>query len=276
MKIKPVFDVVISTAGRFDKLELCLNSIYKYATIPITITVIDDACNKEEKSHYKNLIEYDPEKDVNKNGLTYTTYRNETAEGFGGSYNRGAKKAHSPFLTILNDDIELHEGYFDKVFEDMQDSTIGVVGSRLLFPDTSTSKNRPAGKIQHIGISLNIKGGVTHPLIGWSPENPRTQISREVFATTGALFTTRTQLFHNIGGFDPIYGLGYFEDVDYCLKVRQKGFRIWLDSNASGTHYANATSEKNPTAFGNQFQRNAMIFRARWGDSLVCDDFTYG
>ena len=79
----------------------------------------------------------------------------------------------------------------------------------MLFPTNSTSRNRPAGKIQHVGLALDIHANVTHPLIGWSPENPKTQISREVFATTGALFTIRTALFHEVGGFDPIYGLGY-------------------------------------------------------------------
>lgn len=278
MKMKPVFDLVISTAGRFDMLDLCLNAIYKYATHPITITVIDDATKKEEKNHYRHLFEYQPEKDVNRNVVSFTSRRHEKQVGFGGSYNDGARSARSEYLTILNDDVEIHEGYFDKIFNVMKDETIGVVGSRLLFSSNSTQKNRPAGKIQHVGIALDIRASIVHPLIGWSPDNPKTQISREVFAVTGALMTTRTKLFRALGGFDPIYGLGYFEDVSLCLEARKRGYKIWLESSASATHYTNSTTEKNPAAFGNQFQRNAMTFRAKWAESglLFPDNWTYG
>ena len=285
MKKNPVFSIVISTAGRFDTLETCLNAIYKYATFPIEITLIDDATKKEEKVHHKHLFEYDPEKDVNKNIISYTTRRHEKQMGFGASYNEGARGAKAPYLTIMNDDVKIHEGYFDRVFEVMKDPSISIVGSKLLFPTNSTTRNRPAGKIQHLGLALDIHANVVHPLIGWSPENPKTQISREVFAATGALLTIRADIFRAVGGFDPMYGLGYFEDVDLSLKVReyyrrtgQVGGRIWVDTLASGTHYTNATTEKNPTAFGNQFQENMMKFRSRWASSglLVYDLFTYG
>ena len=149
----------------------------------------------------------------------------------------------------------------------MKDDTIGVLGARLLFPENSTSPNRPAGKIQHVGLAMDIRGNVVHPLIGWSSDNPKTKISREVFAVTGALFTIRTRLFKAIRGFNPVYGLGYYEDVDMCLAVRQLGFRIWMDANIGGIHYTNATSEKNPSAFVNQIQQNAMTFRAKWANS---------
>lgn len=272
-----IFSVVVSCAGRFDLLEKCLDALYADATQPITLTVVDDATDKHEKIHYKHLFEHQKDKDVHNNVLSFYTVRNEVQAGFGASYNRGAKGAKSPYLTILNDDVVINPGYFDGVLKVMQDETIWVVGARLLFPETSTSRNKPAGKIQHIGVALDIRGNVVHPLIGWSADNPKTMISREAFAVTGALFTTRTKVFHSLGGFDPIYGLGYFEDVDYNLKVRKIGGRIWFESSIGGTHYANSTTEKNPNAFGGQFQQNAMTFRARWASSglLVFDLWSY-
>ena len=154
MKNNPVFDIVISTAGRFDTLDTCLNAIYEHATFPITITLIDDACKKEEKIHHKHLFEYQKEKDVNGNVVAFNTKRHEKQMGFGASYNEGARGARAPFLTIMNDDVRIHEGYFDKVFEVMKEPSIGIVGSKLLFPTNSTTRNRPAGKIQHVGLAL--------------------------------------------------------------------------------------------------------------------------
>ena len=278
MAKKPLFDIVISTAGRFDLLAKCLDAIYANATQPITITLVDDATKREEKLRNKHLFEYQKDKDVNGNIVEFVTMRNEVQAGFGASYNRGAKSSRAPYLTIMNDDVIINPDYFDKVLEVMKDDTIGVLGARLLFPLNSTQGNRPAGKIQHLGLAMDVRGNVTHPLIGWSAENPKTQISREVFAVTGALFTTRSKLFHTVRGFDPIYGLGYYEDVSYCLNIRQLGFRIYMDANVGGTHYTNATSEKNSNAFGGQLQQNAMTFRAKWANSglLGYDTWTYG
>lgn len=277
MAKKPIFDVVISCAGRFDLLEKCLDAIYANATQPLTITLVDDATKKEEKVHNKYLFEYNKDKDVHNNVVEFNTIRNEVQMGFGGSYNRGAKSSRAPYLTIMNDDIIINSDYFDKVVEVMKDETIGVLGARLLFPDNSTSQNRPAGKIQHLGLAMDIKGNVVHPLIGWSASNPRTQISREVFAVTGALFTTRSRLFHAVRGFDSDYILGYYEDVSYCLSIRKLGFRIYMDMSVGGIHYTNATSEKNPNAFGKKIRQNAMTFRAKWEETgmLGYDFWTY-
>lgn len=277
MAKKPTFDIVISTAGRFDLLAKCLDAIYANATQPLTITLVDDATKREEKLRNKHLFEYQKDKDVHGNVVDFVTMRNEVQAGFGASYNRGAKSSRAPYLTIMNDDVIINPDYFDKVLEVMKDETIGVLGARLIFPLNSTQGNRPAGKIQHLGLAMDVRGNVIHPLIGWSAENPKTRISREVFAVTGALFTTRSKLFHTVRGFDPIYGLGYYEDVSYCLNIRQLGFRIYMDATVGGIHYTNATSEKNSNAFGGQLQQNSMTFRAKWANSglLGYDSWTY-
>jgi GT2 family glycosyltransferase len=274
---KPIFDVVVNTAGRFDMLQVCINAIYKNATLPMTITVVDDASKKDEKQFYWKLFEHDAEKDVHRNILSHTSKRNETQQGYPRSANLGAKKSKGRFIVFISDDVEIHDGYFDQIYEVFQNPNIGVVGSRLLFPPTSTHKGRPAGKIQHVGVALDVRGNSVHPMVGWSPENPKTQHSREVLAVTGALFAIRSDLFHSLGGFDTIYGLGYWEDIDLCLKVRQKGGKIWLDTKASAYHYVAASSEKG-VVHNTDFQRNSETFKNRWRTSglLIPDDWTYG
>jgi GT2 family glycosyltransferase len=276
-KDKPTFDVVITCAGRFDMLTLCLDAIYNTATFPISITIVDDACKKEEKMQFSSIFAYNEEKDIYKTITSFRCLRNETQQGFVKSCNRGAKGSKAPYLSIITDDVIIHEGYFDKMFECMKDADMGIVGSKLIFPPTSTHKARPAGKIQHVGVALDIRANVVHPLVGWSPENPKTQISREVLAVTGAIMTIRSKIFHSLGGFDVIYGLGYWEDIDLCLKVRKLGYKIWLENSASAYHYVAATSEKG-VVHNSGFQQNAMIFRTRWANSgfLVFDSFTYG
>ena len=277
-KSKPVFDLVICTAGRFDMLEKCLDSIYRTATHPVTITIIDDGCIKEDKRHYNYLFVYNPDKDVHKMVVSYTSKRNEIPAGFIKSSNMGAKGARGQSLIFINDDIEIHDGYFDAIYKRMQNPLYGVVGAKLLFPPTSSNKQRPAGKVQHIGVALDIRAGVVHPLSGWSADNPKACVSRECLAVTGALLAIRSSLFRELGGFDTVYGMGYYDDVDLCLKVRQKGYRIYIDTDATAYHYTGASAEKGMTIMAKGFQQNTMIFKAKWANSglLIFDSWTYG
>ena len=161
---RPAVDIVICTGGRFDMLEKCLISIYANATIPITITVIDDGSDKEKKFKYPHLFNgtYKSE-----NVLRFTTRRNEVAKGFSSASNYGASMGKAPIICFMNDDIELKEGYFTGLDKVMKDETIGICGAKLLFPESSVDKRRPGGKVQHIGVALNVVANAVHPLVGW-------------------------------------------------------------------------------------------------------------
>lgn len=277
MKSKPAMDIVISTGGRFDMLEKCLNSIYENATVPLTISIIDDATDREKKLMYKHLFEYAKDKDVHNNVVAVHTRRSESKLGFSAAYNMGTKLGNAPLVIMMNDDIEVFPDYFDCVAEAMKDREIGVLGAKLLFQPLSTDPRRPAGKVQHVGVALDIHANSVHPLNGWSPDHPKTKFARSVLAVTGALMCVRRELFSKVGGFDPVYGRGYWEDLDLCLKVRALGYKIWMDTRAGAYHYTNASSEID-TTFGSDFQRNTMIFRSKWQNTglLRYDSWTYG
>jgi GT2 family glycosyltransferase len=142
----------------------------------------------------------------------------------------------------------LKEDAIEKMAQSMKDPSIGVCGAKLLFPLNSSS-TRPAGKVQHVGMAVSIRGDVIHPLIGWSANNPRCCVSRDVFGVTGACFMTRRDLFRKIGGFDTAYGAGTYEEVDFCMRVRNVGKRVFVNCGAQGWHYAGATAEKKGVGF---------------------------
>ena len=274
---KPVLDVVISTGGRFDMLERCINAIYSTATVPLTITIVDDATDKEKRSHYLYLFDYDKTKDTHSNVVRINLKRNEKTQGYSVSNNIGAKVGNAPLIVFMNDDVEVFPDYFEKLVEVMEDKAIGVCGAKLIFPPTSTDRHRPAGKVQHIGLALDIRANAVHPLNGWSPTNPKTNFKRSCLAVTGALLATRRDVFNKVGGFDPIYGRGYWEDVDLCLKVRALGGKIWMDTSLLAYHYTGASMEIDPT-HGADFQKNTLIFRSKWQSTgmLRYDSWSYG
>ena len=272
---KIAFDVVVPTSGRFDMLEKCLNSVYRNATLPVNIIVVDDGCDKEEKRSHSELFVYNSDLDVHKQ-VTFTYIRHEVREGFPKSCNEGSKRGHSKYILFLNDDVELGDNYFQEVVTLMEKENVGICGTRLLFPSNSSNSSKPAGKIQHIALACDILANVIHPLIGWSPDNPKTTIAREVWAVTGAALTVRRDLFHKVGGFNTIYGMGTYEDVELCLQIRTLGYRILIDPKVNGTHYTGATVEK--LNAGYPLHKNAMIFKSIWANSgkLIFDSWTYG
>jgi GT2 family glycosyltransferase len=194
---------------------------------------------------------------------------------FGEACNAGARMFSSPLVMFLNDDIELDDDAIDKVVRSFDNLEIGIVGIKLIFPKDSIVPGRPAGKIQHIGMSLDINANPQHPLVGWSADNPKCCVSREVWAVTGACLTVRRGLFNKIGGFDKRYEVGYFEDVDLCLSVRQLGGKIYINADAIGQHHTGATMTKRKTPA--PMQENAMKFKTKWASTglLIWDMHTY-
>jgi O-antigen biosynthesis protein len=252
----PLIDIVIITAGRFDLLAKCLTALYREAEkTPLAIYVIDNNSDAEERIANEELFRHPL---VKSKRLTQEV-------GFGQANNEATRMGSAPLIMFLNDDVELQEGAVQTVVDTFKDQTIGAVGIKLLFPPDSTRPGYPAGKVQHVGISLNIRGDAEHSLIGWSPDNPRTSINRDVIAITGACLSIRRALFNRVQGFDPVYGLGTWEDVDLCMKVRASGFRNHVNANAIGYHYTNATVEKKRRGF--PIQHNKMIFQSKWAST---------
>jgi len=261
-----VLDVCILEAGRFDMLSKCLDALYREAqTTPLSIYILNNGVAQDEINSNQELLTYQPDKDPNHGIVDFRVKYSQTNLGFPAGNAELVRLGKSPLIMFLNDDVELQAGAIEQLLKNMNDSTVGVVGIKLLFSANSTRQGYPAGKVQHCGMAVNIRGDVIHPLVGWSADNPKTRVSRDVWAVTGACLTTRRQLYNQLGGFDKIYGLGTYEDVDYCLKIRQSGKRVYLDAKAQGHHYTNASIEKLKIGF--PIQQNRNIFMSRWQNS---------
>ena len=266
LKPQAQIDVCILEAGRFDMLEKCLDALYREAQfVPLNIYIFDNGSDPKEPVAHASLLTYQPDRDPGKGVVNFQVKRSQQNMGFPVGSNEAAKMGRAPLIMFIGDDVELMPGAIEQVLQDFKDETVGIVGIKLLFPSTSTDKNRPANKVQHVGMAIDIHGTPIHPLVGWSAGHPKCGISRDVWAVTGACFTIRRNLFNKLGGFDPIYGLGTHEDLDLCMKVRSSGKRVYFDAKAQGYHYVGATAEKLRVNF--PLQQNRSIFMARWQNS---------
>jgi len=253
--MKPILDIALLTAGSVDLFSKCVDAVLKEMRPEYKIYV----CNNGSPSpEYEKIYRRLPDDSVIK--------RNNRREGFGVGANMAINAGNAPLVLFITDDVFIHSGTVSKLLETMKDPSIGLCGLKLLFPEDSTDPTRPAGKVQHIGMASNIMGNMVHPLIGWSPDNPNCCVSREVLACTGASFIVRRSSFKRARGFDPIYGAGYFEDIDLCLKLHSinpvgQGGRIYVNTDATATHCVGGTFKNEKES---PIQQNSLIFKSRW------------
>jgi GT2 family glycosyltransferase len=188
--------------------------------------------------------------------------------GFPAGANRVIRSGHAPLVLFITDDIVLKPGALDALVRRMDDPTIGICGLKLLFPEGTDSG--PAGTVQHVGHSINIRGQVLHPFLGWSADNPKCCVSREVVSVTGGVFMVRRSVFEKAGGFFEGYGTGYFEDVDLCFTIANLHYKVFIDVDAQAFHYTGTSMKQVQRP---PMQYNEMILHTRHPNSFRWTDY---
>lgn len=148
---------------------------------------------------------------------------------------------------------------------------IGVVGIKLLFPPNEKKE----ALIQSCGGLYDANRMPFHRHIGWLADDPRVCKTEKVSWVTGAALLTRKDIFDKVGGFDPAYGRGYFDDPDYCEKVKEAGYEIWYCADAYATHYVGQSmvmkTEEQNRAAARSFYNNARYFESKWREKITPD-----
>lgn len=253
-------DIIIPVLDRSDLVIQCLASIPDAAKdISYQIIIVDNGSKPEELKNYRDYGKA-------RFGDHFHVLEQHKNLGFPAACNRGVRFGYSPLLFFLNDDVKLYPDSIDKLVRVMDEPTTGAVGMKLLFPSDSKDPNRPAGKVQHVGLSTNIKGDFIHNFVGWSPDNPRVLRIKDSYAITGAAMMTRRNLFMQIKGFNEEYGIGTYEDVEYCLRLREMGYNIRIEQEAIGEHYVGATAVDKKIQY--PLEHNRMLLYEHFGNKL--------
>jgi len=183
---------------------------------------------------------------------------NPVNRGFGPACNQGANVARGPLLVFLNSDALVHPGWLSSLREAIESRPrIAAVAPRLLNLD---------GTLQEAGALLFGNGFTQFYGYGDDPEGSQYGFPREIDYASAACLLVRRRAFFEVGGFDAIYAPAYYEDVDLCLSLRERGYRILYEPRARVTHARGASSS--PTLAVRLWQRNHPLFFERWKDRL--------
>lgn len=190
--------------------------------------------------------------------VVYTTDRFNFSEAI----NTGRKAATGEYLLLLNDDTTVaEENPVTTMLEIGQIEEVGITGAKLTYPDT---------RIQHVGMVL-LPSGPTHAWIAKPNKEPgyfgSTLTPRNYAAVTAAALLVRTSVFDQVSGFDTVFAKDY-NDVDFCLRVREAGYRVAWTPYAHFTHYEGATMARKKTDPSEHEQ-----FLQRWSRMLKNDPY---
>ncbi len=187
------------------------------------------------------------------------TFRNRENLYFVRAANQAARESRGKYILFLNNDTQLQPGCVSSALATIRTSDdIGAVGGKLIFPD---------GTLQEAGAIIWKDGICAAYGRGDDPFAPMYMFRRDTDYCSAAFLLTRRDLFWELGGFDERYRPAYYEDADYCMKLRQKGLRVLFDPDAALLHHEFASSASREEAIELE-TRNRGVFSEIHRESL--------
>jgi GT2 family glycosyltransferase len=252
----PTVSVFIPFRDQAALTVACLDSLDRSPGYQIRdIVLIDNGSTEPETYALRRHLEQRPNTRI----MEYPDVFNWSAIN-----NLAASTCDSEMLLFMNNDIEAtSEGWLHAMVELGQRHDVGAVGARLVYPD---------GKLQHAGVVLGMGGVAGHVFLGM-PEGQRgyfgwDQVVRGYSAVTAACMLVRRNVFEELGGFNEALAVG-FNDVDFCIRLGQKGYRVLYTPHAELTHYESVS--RGLSGYYTDYQQ----FLTLWSDVLRHDDPCY-
>ena len=264
-KEQPLVSVLIPNKDHIEDLEKCLRSLFQSSYQNFEVIIIENNSEKKETFDYYERIQ--KEQDC----VRVVTYKAEGGFNYSSINNFGAGYAKGEYLLLLNNDIEfigtecLRELLGYAMRED-----VGAVGARLYFADDT---------IQHAGVVVGFGGIAGHTFVNQRRDAPgyfaRAMCQQNYSAVTAACMMTRTADFHSVGGLTEELSVA-FNDIDYCMKLREKGRLIVYNPYAEAYHYESKSRGAEDTPEKKlRFHREILIFGERWQKILEQGDPYY-
>ena len=256
--------IVIPTRDRLDLLRDCLTSIEPAAAKSnADILIVDnDSTDRATLVYLAKMA---------KGGNNRTrVMRVPGPFNFAKLNNIAARAVQSDYLCLLNNDVRASDpDWLDEMLGRIASPDVGAVGAVLLWP---------SGVVQHGGVVLGPNFAATHAfndrLADESGYGDLLRVAHECSAVTAACLLTRRSDYIDVGGMDEVRLTIAFNDVDYCLRLREAGKRIILTPHARLTHLESASrahdSHRDRSA---RFGRELQVLRSRWGQVLIEDPY---
>jgi GT2 family glycosyltransferase len=245
----PGITTVIVTYGMAPMLEVCLHHL-------------QHALNFERNAARDHIVVVDNASDGPYERAAFARYgvewlRYDTHHSFAASCNAGMQKFPNDLYLMLNNDVFLREEAVQNMVRALgAEPRIGICGARLVYPN---------GTIQHAGLRFGPREMGPYHVYRKKDSSLVPRSETEFQAVTGACMLIRREVADELSGFDESFPFAW-EDVDLCLRARQKGWRVICSQEVDSLHFESMTPgrlEKDPPS--------QDIFRRRWEGRWAVD-----
>ncbi len=255
----PQVSLIVPTKNNAVLLRQCLESILRLTSYAnYEILVVDNGSDAPQMLEYLKTLATEPKIRVIRDNYEFN---------YSALNNDAVKLANGMVVGLVNDDIEVKsKDWLSEMVSQALRPGIGAVGARLWYPDHT---------LQHAGMVL--VGGVARHVHKHLPEGAlgyagRAMLMQEFSAVTGACLVIQKALFEKLGGLNERELAIGFNDVDFCLRLLEAGYRNVWTPYAELFHHESATRGQDDSP---EKQRRAeaelRYMRKRWGDKLNVD-----
>ncbi len=281
---EPLVSIIVLTYNEVAYTRACLESLRRSTAPPYELIVVDNGSTDGTPAYLRTIA-----------GAKLVL--NERNRGFAGGCNQGLALARGQYLLLLNNDTLLPAGWLERLLAGMTDDDqnsalspadrqrpgrgmIGIAGPRSntaagaqLVKEVGYAVEAPppfdplaggAGRVDGQGEAL--PAGIDS-LDAYARAFARQRQGRRfsVEGIIGFCMLIRREVVSLIGGFDERFGIGNFEDYDYCLRARLAGFRIVVVDDCFVHHYGSRSFAGNRIDYAALMDRNYALFRQKWG-----------
>ncbi len=248
---QPLVSILLPVYNELATTLDCLQAILKHTDAertPYQVVVADD-CSSDDTEHLERYV----------SGVKVV--RQPTNQGFLRNCNRAAQHCDGEYLLLLNNDTIVQPNWLAPMLDLLRrDSSIGLTGAKLLFPN---------GKLQEAG------GIIWRDASGWNwghsqdPQAPEFNYQRDVDYVSGACMMLAKTLWDQLQGFDEHFLPAYYEDTDLAFRVREQGLRVVYQPESEVVHLEGVSHGTDESTGIKQYQvQNQQKFRERWAHRL--------
>ena len=265
----PKISIVIANKDQKQVLKRCVDSVLEKSTYDnYEILIVENNSTSQEIFDYYKELETQPR-------VRVVTYRPEAEETFNYSKvnNYGVSLAQGEYILLLNNDTQvITVNWLEELLMYAQREDVAAVGAKLYYPNKT---------IQHAGVVLGLGAHRTagHSHYGQHRENlgymGRLCYAQNVSAVTGACLLVKKKRYEEAGGLSEDFAIS-LNDVDFCLKLREKGYLNVFTPFAELYHYESISRGlDNQGEKAERYNKESEHFRTKWKEVLEKGDPYY-
>lgn len=284
----PLISILIPNKDHADDLRRCVDSILRLSTYRnFEIVVIENNSAKKETFDFYEELTHGYAKRFSKietgdGGRTLTdsteteeisirVLRYESGFNFSEINNFGVPETRGEYLLLLNNDTEVRTpGWMEELLMFAGRADVGAVGAKLFYADDT---------IQHAGVIIGLGGVAAHSHLAFPREATgymnRLLVAQNLSAVTAACLLMRRLVYEEIGGMNPHFQVA-FNDADFCMRIRSKGYLIVFTPFAELLHdESKSRGVEDTPEKAERFESEVQRFRADWTEILEHGDPYY-